>query len=80
MNIYASSAVKMGEKASAERYVNEVIIEGVKLGEVCKSAMDEKLHRNIVSIVWKNHKFNQVGRGSGLLISSDLISTRINTA
>ena len=58
-----------------ESYINEVIVEGDKLGEVSKKAMDEKLHRNIVYIVWRNHKFNQIGRGTGLLISSDLILT-----
>ena len=62
-------------KKKGESYVNEVIVDGLKLGEVSKKAMDEKLHRNIVYIFWKNHQFNQYGRGTGLLISSDLILT-----
>ena len=35
-------------KKKGESYVNEVIVDGLKLGEVSKKAMDEKLHRNIV--------------------------------
>ena len=37
-----------------ESYVNEVIVDGLKLGEVSNEDMDKKLHRNIVYIFWKN--------------------------
>jgi hypothetical protein len=36
--------------------------------------MNEKLHKNIVAIIWRNN-FGMVGRGSGLLISPNLILT-----
>jgi V8-like Glu-specific endopeptidase len=36
--------------------------------------MKEKLHKNIVAIIWRNN-LGLVGRGSGLLISPDLVLT-----
>ena len=75
MKSFENKVIKKGGRFGGESYVNEVIVAGDKLGEVSKKAMDEKLHRNIVYIVWKNHQFNQIGRGTGLLISSDLILT-----
>jgi len=39
--------------------------------------MTEKLHKNVVAIIWKQKQahFDQVGRGSGLLISKNLVLT-----
>ena len=39
--------------------------------------MTQKLHKNVVAIIWKQTKFHAdtIGRGSGLLISKDLVLT-----
>lgn len=36
--------------------------------------MVQNLHKNIVAIIWRN-RYNRVGRGSGVLISKDLVLT-----
>ena len=46
------------EKANGEEYIEEAIIGGEKLKEVSSLEMKGKLHRNIVSIIWKNSKLN----------------------
>ena len=37
--------------------------------------MDQAIHKNIVAIVWIEPKYQSVGRGSGLLISRNLVLT-----
>lgn len=61
-------------ESEIEDYTNEIMCGTDKLYEVKQNEMNEKLHKNIVAIVWKN-SFGLVGRGSGLLVSPNLVLT-----
>ena len=37
--------------------------------------MDNLLHRNVAVVLWRDPKFHQIGRGSGLFISKNLLLT-----
>ena len=57
-----------------EIYCDEIIINSMMLTKVSSENMAKDLHKNNVAILWRDTK-NQIGRGSGILISKNLVLT-----
>lgn len=49
----------------------------MRLYKVTEEEMNSRLHKNVVALIWRQKKYNmdQIGRGSGLLISKNLVLT-----
>ena len=57
-----------------EIYCDEIIINSMMLTKVSSENVAKDLHKNNVAILWRDTK-NQIGRGSGILISKNLVLT-----
>ena len=61
--------------AESGNITNEVVISNDQLFRVPKEDMHQQLHRNIGALTFKSRQFVQLGKGSGTLISPDLVLT-----
>ena len=61
--------------AESGNITNEVVIGNDQLFRVPKEDMNNQLHRNIGAFTFKSRKVAQLGKGSGTLISPNLVLT-----